>query len=197
MMHWSLDIHAVDRNNSSVLQLHCHVLQKGQAQRNWACAHSILIICTLTHKNNNCSQGAVDEKQLAAQSVINVRGKKKKNFHYLYIFDDDRKLPVNAVLCEQILTVTSEGEKLVVKGFEVWLAHHQALTYTQAAETLQQEKEKIQVFLTEGNVSSCVLCNSLTRAAFIGTFPGAMTAHTAKKVSLAGVFVLTYVSVHI
>lgn len=33
MMHWGLDVHAVDRDNPSVLQLHCHVLQRGQAER--------------------------------------------------------------------------------------------------------------------------------------------------------------------
>lgn len=39
-----------------MLQLHCHVLQRGQAERHRACAHSILIICTLNHNNNNMSQ---------------------------------------------------------------------------------------------------------------------------------------------
>lgn len=48
--HWGLDVHTVDRHYSSMLQLHCHVLQRRQAERHWACAHSILIICTLGHK---------------------------------------------------------------------------------------------------------------------------------------------------
>lgn len=32
IMHWGLDVHVVDRNNTSMLQLYCHVLQRGQAE---------------------------------------------------------------------------------------------------------------------------------------------------------------------
>lgn len=63
----------------------------------------------------------------------------KKNINYLHILDNDRKPAVCAVSCQQILTATSEGEKLVVKSLEVRLAHHQALTYTQASKTKHQK----------------------------------------------------------
>lgn len=66
---------------------------------------------------------------------MKVTEKKIKNILYLYVFNDDRKLVLGAVSCQQILTVTGESEELVVKGFEVRLAHHQALTYTQKTKT--------------------------------------------------------------
>lgn len=47
MVHWRLDVHAIDRDDSSVLKLHCHVLQGGQTECNWARAYGILIISTL------------------------------------------------------------------------------------------------------------------------------------------------------
>jgi len=53
--------------------------------------------------------------------------------HYLYILNYDGKVVICAVLCQQILTVASEGEKLVVKALEVRLANNQALTYTQTS----------------------------------------------------------------
>lgn len=61
--------------------------------------------------------------------VIKITVKWKKKLNYLYILDNDRKLTVCAVSCQQVLAATSEGEELVVKGLEVRLAHHQALAY--------------------------------------------------------------------
>lgn len=49
-MHWGLDVHTVDRNKSSMLQLHGHVLQRGQAERHGARTNSFWIICTLTQQ---------------------------------------------------------------------------------------------------------------------------------------------------
>lgn len=48
---------------------------------------------------------------------------------YLHILNYDGELLVGAVLCQQILTVTSEGEKFVVKALKVRLSHNQAFTY--------------------------------------------------------------------
>lgn len=64
---------------------------------------------------------------------MNLKNVKKKK--YLHILDNDRKPAICAVSCQEVLTATSEGEKLVVKSLEVRLAHHQALTYTQATKT--------------------------------------------------------------
>lgn len=32
MVHWHLDVHVIDSDESSMLQLHCHVLQRRQAE---------------------------------------------------------------------------------------------------------------------------------------------------------------------
>ena len=56
---------------------------------------------------------------------------KTKHTDYLHILNDDRKAVLCAVSGQQILTVASESEELVVEGLEVRLSHHQALTYTQ------------------------------------------------------------------
>lgn len=138
MMHWGLDVHAVDRDNSSVLQLHCHVLQRGQGERHRACAHSILIVCALKHSIS--SRNTEDDKQLVAAKWRRKTNAKnawllKHNIYYLYVLNNDRKLAICAVSRQQILTVASEGEELVVKGLEVGLTHHQALTYIQTAQT--------------------------------------------------------------
>lgn len=47
MVHWRLDVHAIDRDDSSVLKLHHHVLQGGQTECYWARAYGLLIISTL------------------------------------------------------------------------------------------------------------------------------------------------------
>lgn len=60
VMHWQLDVHAVDRDDSSVLQLHCRVLQGGQAERYRARAYGILVICTL---NKAAKSPTVKEKR--------------------------------------------------------------------------------------------------------------------------------------
>lgn len=70
----------------------------------------------------------------------------KKNIKYLHVVNDDGELSVCAVSCQQILTVASEGEELVVEGLEVRLAHHQTLTYTQtrqAMTTLENQQHNI------------------------------------------------------
>lgn len=126
MVHWCLDVHAVDRDNSSVLQLHRHVLQRGQTQGDRACAHGILIVCTLKQCGSRKTAPFV---RSGYQEKINNR-KKGRPTTYLNVFDNDRKVIVCAVSRQQILTAASEGEELVVKGLEVRLAHHQALTYT-------------------------------------------------------------------
>lgn len=64
---------------------------------------------------------------------------KTKQEKYLHILNKDRKGTICAVSCKEILTATGEGEKLVVKGLEVRLAHHQALTYTQAPKKKQKK----------------------------------------------------------
>lgn len=43
----------------------------------------------------------------------------QKKCNYLYDINDDRKFPLCAVSRQQILTLTTEGEELVVKCLEV------------------------------------------------------------------------------
>ena len=47
---------------------------------------------------------------------------------YLYSLNDDRKLSVSAVSGQQVLTLSGEGEELVIKRLEVRLTHHQTLS---------------------------------------------------------------------
>lgn len=54
---------------------------------------------------------------------------KIKNIQHLYVLNYDGEVVRCAVLCQQVLTVASEGEELVIKGLEVRLADNQALTY--------------------------------------------------------------------
>lgn len=139
MVHWHLDVHAIDRDNSSVLQLHCHVLQRGQTQGDRACAHGILIVCTLKQWNG---------RKMFPFGLLGIAKKLIKKIWkphrtYLYIFDNDRKLTVCAVSCQQVLTAASEGEELVVKGLEVRLTHHQALTCIDRTLEMNSQKTKM------------------------------------------------------
>lgn len=124
VVHRCLDVHAVDRDNTSMLQLHCHVLQRGQTQGDRACTYGILIVCTLKQW--------IGRKAFPLFSAQNSERKTAEKVHrphstYLDIFDNDRKLTACAVSCQQVLTSASEGEELVVEGLEVRLANHQAL----------------------------------------------------------------------
>lgn len=47
MMHWGLDVHTVDRYDSSMFEFHCHVFKRGQTEGHRARAHSLLVISTL------------------------------------------------------------------------------------------------------------------------------------------------------
>lgn len=170
MAHWGLDVHAVDRNNSSMLQLDCHVFQRGQAECHWACAHSILIISTLKHKKQpHCYKWwiAGDMGVTACQcSILCVRTNSKfcnenQSWFYLYILNYDRKVILWAVLCQQILALANEGEELVVKGLEVRLANNQALTYT---ETTRMWRQKWGLYSPDEHISECAeyYCTALS-----------------------------------
>lgn len=78
MVHWGLDVHVVDRHNSSMLQLHGHVLQRGQAERHGACAHRVLIVCALKQRNRQLKHPADNEQLVAGDFSRNAL---KKSIH--------------------------------------------------------------------------------------------------------------------
>lgn len=55
---------------------------------------------------------------------LKISNKKRKIKNYLHILNDDRKPVICAILCQEILTVTSKGEKFVVKRLEVRLPNN-------------------------------------------------------------------------
>lgn len=89
-----------------------------------------------------------------------MQNRSKQNTHYLYILNNDRKLSLCTVSCQQILTVAGEGEELVVKGLEVRLAHHQALTYSTNKAILAEMMRKLRSLFTSRIYKSA--CASLS-----------------------------------
>ena len=53
MMHWGLDVHAVDRDSAPVLQFDHHAVQRGQGEGHGARADRVLVVSTLTHRERH------------------------------------------------------------------------------------------------------------------------------------------------